>query len=215
MNWKRIMNILGMAVIILLLVWINKSYLNFRPVEIRDWILSFGWWAPLFFIIATTLRPLILFPTSILSLAAGLAFGAIEGFVYIELGALGGATVGFLASSWIGKSIVKKPSQRVSRIRERMKEQGFFYVLFLRIVPFLNFDLVSYLAGIAKVRYRSYITATAIGVLPGTFGYVLLGSSIVTGSRMNLYIAITIFLVILIVSVLNRGKLKEWVGTKE
>jgi uncharacterized membrane protein YdjX (TVP38/TMEM64 family) len=215
MNWKQISNILGAIVIVLLLVWINKSYLNFRPIEIRDWILSFGWWAPLFFIIANTLRPLILFPTSILSLAAGLAFGPIEGFVYIEVGALGGATVGFLASSWIGKMIVKKPSRRVVLIREKMKEQGFFYVLFLRTIPFLNFDLVSYLAGIAKVKYRSYITATAIGVLPGVFSYVLLGSSIVTGNRMNLYIAIAIFLVILIVSILNRERLKEWVGTKE
>ncbi len=52
------------------LLWSNHKVLNLSPEGIRAWMLSFGWAAPVLFILIYTVRPLILFPASILSLAA-------------------------------------------------------------------------------------------------------------------------------------------------
>ena len=212
MKKKEIGKILLFIAVLLLLMWLSRNFFHVKPHDIRDWIVSFGIWAPIVFIAVYTIRPLILFPASILSLAAGLAFGAVEGFFYIIIGALGGATVAYYAASFLGEKLLKKPSPRMEKIRGKMEESGFFYVLLLRLVPFLNFDLISYLAGMGKVRYLPYILATAIGILPGTFGYVFLGSSLVGEDRTKLYIALAFFLVMIIVPLIFKKKMKAWLG---
>jgi uncharacterized membrane protein YdjX (TVP38/TMEM64 family) len=212
MKKKEFGKIFLFVTILLFLMWLSRSFFHVKPYDIRDWIVSFGIWAPIVFIAVYTIRPLILFPASILSLAAGLAFGAVEGIIYIIIGALGGATVAYFAANLLGAKLLKRPSIRMEKIRGKMEENGFFYVLLLRLVPFLNFDLISYLAGMGKVRYPPFILATAIGILPGTFGYVFLGSSLVGEDRTNLYIAISFFLVMIIVPIIFKKKLKAWLG---
>ncbi len=212
MKKKEIGKILLFIASLLLLTWLSRNFFHVKPHDIRDWIVSFGIWAPIVFVVAYTIRPLILFPASILSLAAGLAFGAWEGFIYIILGALGGATVAYYAANFLGAKLVRKPSPRMLKIRKKMEENGFIYVLLLRLVPFLNFDLISYLAGMGKVRYIPFITATAIGILPGAFGYVFLGSSLVGEDRTNLYIAIAFFLCMIILPFIFKKKMKSWLG---
>ncbi|MCA1061526.1 TVP38/TMEM64 family protein [Rossellomorea aquimaris] len=212
MKKKEIGKILLFIAILLSLMWLSRNFFQVKPHDIRDWIVSFGIWAPIVFIVVYTIRPLILFPASILSLAAGLAFGAVQGFFYIILGALGGATVAYYAASFLGEKLLKRPSARMEKIQAKMEESGFFYVLLLRLVPFLNFDLISYLAGMGKVKYVPYILATAIGILPGTFGYVFLGSSLVGEDRTKLYIALAFFLVMIIVPLIFKKKMKAWLG---
>ncbi|WGG45915.1 TVP38/TMEM64 family protein [Rossellomorea sp. DA94] len=212
MKKKEIGKIFLFITILLFLMWLSRNFFHIKPHDIRDWIVSFGIWAPIVFIVVYTVRPLILFPASILSFSAGLAFGAVEGFFYIVLGALGGATVAYYAASILGAKLLKRPSPRIVKIREKMEESGFIYVLVLRLVPFLNFDLISYLAGMGKVRYLPFILATAIGILPGTFGYVFLGSSLVGEDRTNLYIAIGFFLAMIIGPLIFKKKMKAWLG---
>ncbi|MBN8194145.1 TVP38/TMEM64 family protein [Bacillus sp. NTK074B] len=212
MKKKEIGKIMLFIAVLLFLMWLSRNFFHVKPHDIRDWIVSFGIWAPIVFIAAYTIRPLILFPASILSLAAGLAFGAVEGFFYIIIGALGGATVAYYAATFLGAKWLKRPSPRLEKIRDKMDESGFFYVLLLRLVPFLNFDLISYLAGMGKVRYLPFILATAIGILPGTFGYVFLGSSLVGEDRTKLYFALAFFLVMIIVPIIFKKKMKAWLG---
>jgi uncharacterized membrane protein YdjX (TVP38/TMEM64 family) len=43
---------------------------------------------------------------------------------------------------------------------------------------FLPYDLVNYAAGALRIKYVPFITATAVGSLPGTISFVLLGASL-------------------------------------
>jgi uncharacterized membrane protein YdjX (TVP38/TMEM64 family) len=63
---------------------------------------------------------------------------------------------------------------------------GFFYVVTLRLIPLFNFDLISYTAGISKVRYQSFLFGTLLGIVPGTFAYNFLGSSFADGGTENM-----------------------------
>ncbi|MDX5322888.1 MAG: TVP38/TMEM64 family protein, partial [Exiguobacterium sp.] len=71
------------------------QWIDLNPGVIRDYIVAFGWMAPVVFIILYTFRPLILFPASVLSIAGGLAFGTLPGMLYTIIGATLSALVAF------------------------------------------------------------------------------------------------------------------------
>src|SRR5260370_14601840 len=54
---------------------------------------------------------------------------------------------------------------------------GFKIVLLTRLSPLFPFTLLNYAFGLTKVRFRDYILASWIGMLPGTLMYVYLGST--------------------------------------
>ncbi|WP_173917788.1 TVP38/TMEM64 family protein [Halobacillus sp. Marseille-Q1614] len=173
--------------------WFVRYQLDLSPREIRLYILSYGWWGPLIFIGLYTLGPFIAFPTSILSLAAAFTYGVWPGILFIVIGASGAAVVGFVMGKWFGHSVIKIPNTPwMKNLYARMEANGFLYVLTLRLIPIIGFNVLSYAAGIAKVRWISFITATMIGLIPGTLAYSLVGSSLAEGDRSLLLAGLSI-----------------------
>lgn len=207
MNKRQLAKWLLVAVAVVLVVWISRSVFQVDANSIRDWILSFGIWAPLMYIVIYTVRPLIFFPASVLSLAGGLAFGAWMGTIYTIIGATLGAMLSFYVASSLGKSLVKKQwSGNAAKIQSQMEHNGFLYVLMFRLIPVINFDLISYLAAIAKVRFSSFALATVIGIIPGTFAYNFLGSSFVSGNPKVIALAVAVFIVLTVVPIVIRNR---------
>jgi uncharacterized membrane protein YdjX (TVP38/TMEM64 family) len=52
---------------------------------------------------------------------------------------------------------------------------GFTTVLTARLLPVISFDVISFAAGLSGMSLRSFITATGIGMIPGTIVYTVLG----------------------------------------
>src|SRR3712207_8220042 len=44
-----------------------------------------------------------------------------------------------------------------------------------RLIPGVAFDVISYAAGLTRMRFRNFIVATALGIFPQTFLYSYLG----------------------------------------
>ena len=65
----------------------------------------------------------------------------------------------------------------VRRWSNRMRDNSFETVLIMRFL-FLPYDLVSYAAGALRIRWAPFLAATALGSLPGTVPFVLLGASL-------------------------------------
>ncbi|GAB7388742.1 hypothetical protein BSNK01_25800 [Bacillaceae bacterium] len=149
------------------------------PAVIRDFILSFGWWAPLLYIFLYTIRPLFFFPAILLSLSGGLAFGPWWGTLYDLIGASLGSYLAFGISRKLGRDAMERwLGKRLRMIDERVQENGFRTILFLRLIPLMPFDVVNYGAGLSKIRFRDYALATVLGILPGAFAYNFLGHSL-------------------------------------
>ncbi len=177
------------------LLWFNHSYLKLSPVDIRSWMLSFGVWAPLLYIVIYTLRPLILFPATILTLAGGLAFGVVWGMLLTMVGCTAGAMLSFVIARKIGHRWFRKEWKgKLKFIEQQLEHKGFFYVLILRLLPGFPFDLISYASGLSKVKFHSFVGATVIGIIPGTFAYNFLGASILKGEMKHFLIAIAVLL---------------------
>lgn len=194
-------------------IWLSRSVFQIDAEGLRNWILSFGFWAPLIYIIIYTVRPLIFFPASVLSIAGGLAFGAWLGTLYTIIGATLGAMLSFIVAKNLGKSLVRKEwSGNAKKIQAQMEQNGFLYVLLFRLIPVINFDLISYMAAIAKVRFVAFTLATLIGIIPGTFAYNFLGSSFISGNPKIIILAVIVFIVLTVVPILIRNRWNKKIG---
>lgn len=205
-TYKLIGKWLSIFIVISLVIWFSRSFLDVDVEDLRKWILSFGLWAPLIYIIIYTVRPLIFFPASVLSIAGGLVFGAWLGTLYTIIGATSGALLSFYVAKTLGKKLVKKEwSGKAAKIQQQMETNGFLYVLLFRLIPVINFDLISYLAAFAKVRFIPFALATLIGIIPGTFAYNFLGSSFISGNPKIIILAAVVFSLLTVVPILIRN----------
>ncbi|MFA9560267.1 TVP38/TMEM64 family protein [Evansella sp. AB-rgal1] len=202
--------ILVFLCIIILLLWLNHSYLQFNPVDIQRTVLSFGWLAPIVFIVMLTIRPFILFPASLFGIAGGLSFGPLLGPIVTYIGSLIGASISFLVVRKFGDGIVQKQWRGKGEIiQNKIEENSFYYVLTLRILPIINFDLISYLSGLSRIEYRHYILATMIGIIPGTLAFNFFGASFVHADWGMIAITIFMFLFAFMIPYLIRKKLEK------
>jgi uncharacterized membrane protein YdjX (TVP38/TMEM64 family) len=195
---------------VLLLVFLfNKVFFDVDPGFIRRWLLSWGWWAPLIFLIMFIIRPFTFFPASLLAITGGLAFGAWHGFLYTMIGSFSGAILSFWVVRKLRKRFIKKEWPDYTRkLQRELERRGFLYVLFVRLIPVLGFEIVTYLAALSKVRFLDYFFGTLLGIIPGAFGYTFLGSSIASGDFHLVIIAFAVLLVILVIPLWIRKRMK-------
>jgi uncharacterized membrane protein YdjX (TVP38/TMEM64 family) len=118
---------------------------------------------------------------AILSLAAGAIFGSILGTVYANIAATIGATLAFLVTRYLLRdAVLNRFGPRLEGMNRELETRGFNYLLFLRLVPLFPFFLINLAAGLTRLRLRSFILATMIGIIPGGFVYVNAGASLAT-----------------------------------
>lgn len=198
-------------VVVIGLLWFNHKVLHLSPEGIRTWILTFGGAAPVLFIFIYAVRPLILFPASVLSLTGGLAFGPVWGTVYTIVGATIGAVLSFWLARFLGNKLVSTRSkEKWGKLEKQLQQKGFIYILLLRLIPIFPFDLISYGAGVAKVNFTAFLFGTLLGIIPGTFAYNFLGSSFLHEKMSYIVIAVVVFvLVTLIPLVLKKRVVKS------
>jgi uncharacterized membrane protein YdjX (TVP38/TMEM64 family) len=156
--------------------------IDVSPIETLQHLVAFlgrNAWGPLIFVALYTLRPLVLFSATALSVAAGFLFGPAMGVLYTVIGANLSATLAFFVGSFFGQGLLKQTARKpraLANYATRLQERSFETVLIMRFL-FLPFDLVNYLAGVLQIRYVPFILATMLGALPGTLTFVLFGAS--------------------------------------
>lgn len=115
----------------------------------------------------------------ILSLTVGFLFGRWVGTLVIVLAATIGATLVFLGARYLFADLAqRKAGGFAKKMIEGFKDNAFNYLLFLRLVPLFPFWLVNLAPAFTPIRVRTYVTATAIGIIPGSFVFANLGQSL-------------------------------------
>lgn len=153
---------------------------DLTPASIRDYIQSFGNKAALVYIIAYVLNTIaIVPPIAPLSLAAGLAFGAAWGAVYLMIAALIGTSITFMISRFFGRALVEKFLKgKFKHLDEKLEKNGFMTVLFFRVVPLVPYEVLNYLSGLSKIKFKDYFFATLLGLVPGVIIAAFFGGSL-------------------------------------
>ncbi len=127
-------------------------------------------------------------PGSILTLAAGFAYGPAWGLVIASPASVAGATCAFLLGrtlfrDWVSRRLGNSPRARA--IDAAIEHQGFKLVLLLRLSPVLPFNVLNYSLSLTRLRLRTYVVASFLGMLPGTAFYAYLGSLVPAAAELR------------------------------
>ncbi|MBI5342672.1 MAG: TVP38/TMEM64 family protein [Deltaproteobacteria bacterium] len=144
-----------------------KSYLT--PGELGRLLEMSGIWGPAIFILVYAAGVCLFLPGTLLTTLGGAIFGAWQGFLYVWIGAMLGASAAF----WIGRTLGRDLAaslvgDRLVKYDEAIERNGFATVLYLRLVYF-PFTPMNFGMGLTRVRFWDYFFGTALGIVVGVF----------------------------------------------
>jgi uncharacterized membrane protein YdjX (TVP38/TMEM64 family) len=116
---------------------------------------------------------------ALLTICGGAIFGGLAAGSAALVGATIGATIIFLiAKSALGGWLVRRAGARAQAVAAGFCADAFNYLLFLRLVPLFPFCLVNLVPALCGVRLRTFVLATALGIIPGTFAFAFFGAGL-------------------------------------
>lgn len=139
-------------------------------------LLADNWWGPALYVLVYALRPIILFPASILTILGGFAFGPVVGVAATVVGSNLSTAATYVASRFItGRRAFDPPIGK--GVLERLAANPFESTLILRLVA-APFDAVGVAAGILGLRFWPFMAGSFLGTIAGTIAFVSFGASI-------------------------------------
>ncbi|KIN83201.1 TVP38/TMEM64 family protein [Clostridium botulinum] len=181
---------------------------DINAVSIKEYINSYGAIAPIIYIILFTLVPLTLFPDSILAIAGGMAFGMVEGSIYTIIGAICGASLSFYIARLLGRTVVEKLIRGKGKwFEDGVEKNGFLVVFILRLIPLVPFDIISYGAGLSKIKFKDFILATMVGIIPGILVFINLGDKVLNIKSKQFVISVVLLVLLCLVSFIMKKRL--------
>lgn len=133
----------------------------------------------------TLMLPLLL-PTGPVAIIPGYIWGEVEGLSLVLLGAcLGGVLNMMITRRYVSGKIDQhvQASPTLAALRRAIDARGFRIALALRLSPVTPYALVSYMAGLTGMKYRSYALASLVGGVPWTLVYATAGALLAAQSK--------------------------------
>lgn len=185
-NIKKIALAVGFIILLILfLVFDVYNYIGLDKIEdLKEWILSFGIFGPLIYILLYWISCLFFLPGLAITIVGAIVFGPVLGTVLISIGSTTGATLAFLFARYIGRDfIVKKLGNNATytKIDQGVKKQGARMLIITRLVPLFPFNVQNYLYGLTDINVFTYMFLSWLCMLPGTIAYAFLAGAIVSG----------------------------------
>jgi len=170
--------LLGIVVAVVLAVPALRNF--FTRESLTSFLERAGWYAPVALALVMALS-VVLSPIPNVPIAAvlGLAYGAVAGTAIAVSGALLGAAVAFIIARHYGTGAIRAFTGRRIHFCDGCSEQTLaILVLVARLIPVVSFDVVSYGAGLSRMRFRSFVLCSFFGMIPWTFFYTTVGATV-------------------------------------
>ena len=211
MKHKKTAVLLVLLIALAALTWKLSTWLT--PQQLQQALQQTGGWAPVLYIGLFILLPTFFFPVAVLALAGGLLFGLWWGSVYTFIGAVVNCAMMFLLARYVGRSQVQRlVEQKLSpqwqrRLQMADGKEGFLLLIILRLIPAVPYNLINYTFGLTGISFSSYLLASAIGIIPGTFAFINIGDKTLEAGSPSFWIAIGLLVLLLVVTGLLGKKL--------
>jgi uncharacterized membrane protein YdjX (TVP38/TMEM64 family) len=175
----------GRVIALILIIVALFLAMRFLPVQVwlrsfNDWVGQMGTTGIFIFIAVYAVATVLLAPGAILTIGAGFAFGLWKGFLAVSAGATFGASLAFLVARFIARDKIEAIANRNEKFRKidnAIGKQGAKLIFLLRLSPVIPFNLSNYFYGLTGVKFWPYVLASWIGMMPGTFLYVYIGTA--------------------------------------
>lgn len=155
-----------------------------EPERFRAWVDAYGIWSRLAFVGMVVLQVFVAFiPGEPLEIAAGYAFGAVEGTLLCTAGMTLGGLLVFWFVRRFGVRAVEAflPREKIESLRflrSSRRVSGFVALVFL--LPGTPKDVLSYCVGLTRIKLRQWLMITSLcripSVVTSTIGGDALGS---------------------------------------
>jgi uncharacterized membrane protein YdjX (TVP38/TMEM64 family) len=97
----------------------------------------------------------------------------------------------------LGRSAVEQIGGRhVAALDRYLASRGFLAVLGVRLAPLFPYNLINLCAGVSGIGLRPYLTATLIGILPGSIVYATIGGTLDDPGSATFVVVVTIAAVV-------------------
>ncbi len=160
---------------------------------------------------------LLFVPASPMGLATGFVYGPFWGLALaspaIVVGSSAAFGLGYAFARPLAARLIAR-NQRIAAIDRAVAREGFTTILLLRFAPVVPFNLLNYVLGTTRLRFRDFAVATWLGTLPSAAIYAYLGSQLrdldelrrggLRGTGVWIAIAVSIVMVALATRVVRR-----------
>ncbi|MDT8340542.1 MAG: TVP38/TMEM64 family protein [Longimicrobiales bacterium] len=143
-----------------------------------DWIEANRRWAMLTYVAVYAVAAVAWVPGSLLTVSSGVLFGPVRGTAFTLVGATLGASFAFLIARHLARAAIERrlgANERLAAVDRAIAREGWKVVFLIRLSPVFPFNLLNYALGLTRVRFWHYVSASALGMIPGTFLYVYSG----------------------------------------
>ncbi len=172
-----------------------------EPDVFRDWVDSHGIYSRLAFLAMVIFQIIIaVIPGEPFEIAAGYAFGAVEGTLLTLLGAAIGSILTFGLVRRLGLRLIRVffSDGQINSVRFlKSTEKRDFIFLIIYMLPGTPKDLLGYVAGITDIRFPVFLLICTLGRIPSVVSSTVGGDAL--GSE-NYWAAAIIFAATLVVS---------------
>lgn len=203
---KIVLGALILALVIIGLIgwFIGRPLVKYisQPEAFREWVQSKGFVARIAFIGMMVFQVLIaLIPGEPFELAAGYAFGAIEGTFLCLIACSLGSIIIFLVVRKFGMKIVniffsEEKISQLKFLKTNQKREILFLIVY--ILPGTPKDILSYYAGLTDMKFFPWFLISFFGRLPSVLTSTIGGNAL---GKKQYVGAIVVFAVTLIISV--------------
>ena len=207
---ERHKKVLGISSIIIavffsiaIFIFVGKPLVSFvsNPESFRQWVDNFGIWGRIIFVGMIILQVVVaIIPGEPFEIAAGYAFGAIEGTLLCLIGMIIGSIVIFLLVRKFGVMLVevffsRKKIESLKFLSDNRKLSSLFFIIML--IPGTPKDLLSYFAGLTKMKLTTWILIVSISRIPSIITSAIGGNAL--GEKKYIF-AIIAFVVTIAIS---------------
>jgi len=175
-----LLGLLGLFFYLNLYRYLSFDSLKMHRAILVDWTHQHFFQAILGFMLIYTVAVAISIPgAAFLTILSGFLFGPLIGSIIVVIAATLGAYIVFIAvelafHDWVEK----KAAKWLQSMKQGFQDNAFSYLLFLRLVPVFPFWLINIVPALLGMSKRIFITATFIGIIPGSFVYTLVGNGL-------------------------------------
>lgn len=168
-------------------LWVGKPMLNLLsdPQQFRAWVQEQGWWGGVAFVGMMALQIVVaMIPGEPLEIAAGYAFGAVEGTLLCLLGAVIGGAVVFVFVRRYGSRAVEVffPREKIDSLRilkDERRLEAWLFIIFL--FPGTPKDLLTYCVGLTHMQLGRWLLISSVGRIPSVITSTIGGDALSMG----------------------------------
>jgi len=135
-------------------------------------------------------------PRQMICFLGGYAFGFLTGSLLALVATVLGCMLAFFYARWLGRKLLKsRYPDRIQKIDHFIRDNPFTMTLLIRLLPVGSNVFTNLAAGVSSVRTTPFFSGSAIGYIPQSVVFALIGSGIHLNPGWRIGLGVILFVI--------------------